>query len=53
MGSKSKKGGKGGLKKHGRSKRKAQARSEPLALFVRNRISFESYLKRTGRKAPV
>jgi len=42
----------GGSKKYGRNRRKAQARLEPLSLLVRNRISFESYLKRTGIKSP-
>ena len=52
MGSK-KKSGKGGVRKHGRNRRKTQARLEPLSLLVRNRISFENYLKRTGIKSPL
>lgn len=45
MGSKTTKSGKGS-RKHGRNKRKAQARLEPLSLFIRNKITPESYFRR-------
>ncbi len=52
MGSKTVKSGKGS-RKHGRDRRKKLSRTDPLPLYVRNKISFESYLKRTGMKTPV
>jgi len=39
---------KGGSRKHGRSKRKNS--NSPIALYVKNKISFETYAKQTGVK---
>jgi uncharacterized membrane protein len=39
--------GKGGQRKHGRSKRKAQARGTALSRYIRGKISFEQYQKET------
>ena len=50
-GRKTEKSGKGS-RKHGRNRRKAQARLEPLSSYIRGRISFESYLKRPGIGSP-
>ena len=41
----------GGSKKHGRGKRKAAERSGAMSLFVRGKISAETYVKMTGGKA--
>jgi hypothetical protein len=36
---------KGGMRKHGRSKRKALRSGSPISLFVRGKISAEKYFK--------
>ena len=40
----------GGARKHGRNKRKNLNKNTPLALYVRNKISFEQYARSTGIK---
>lgn len=40
----------GGVKKHGRNKRKQLNKNSPLSLYVKNKISFETYAKQTGIK---
>jgi hypothetical protein len=37
----------GGMRKHGRTKRKAEARGKPLSQYVRGYITFEKYWKMT------
>jgi hypothetical protein len=37
-------------RKHGRSLRKANAKSKPLSKYVRGKISFEQYYKESGSK---
>lgn len=43
---------KGGNKKHGRSKRKAANKANPISLFVRGKISAAEYWKVTNIKTP-
>jgi predicted HTH domain antitoxin len=41
----------GGARKHGRNKRKAAARTGATSLYVRGKISFETYAKMAGVKS--
>lgn len=41
---------KGGNKKHGRNKRKSANRSNPISLFVRDKITAQQYWNLTNQK---
>jgi hypothetical protein len=40
----------GGVRKHGRTKRKAENRSNPMSLYVRGKITFDKYIKAVKRE---
>lgn len=42
----------GGARKYGRNKKKAAARTGATSLYVRGKISFETYAKMAGVKSP-
>ena len=41
---------KGGMRKHGRSKRKALRSGSPISLFVRGKMSAEKYFKSSKQR---
>jgi hypothetical protein len=49
MPTQTKKKGRNGNKKHGRSARKAARRGNPLSLFVRGKIQAAAYFSMTGQ----